>query len=333
MVASAQFEDRSNFQPVGPWTGNAMGIVKATEGLTYLDPTFAANWANLGRAGLPRGAYHFFHPGLPALPQMAFFLATVASQGLNPGDVLALDQELWVGGSGEMHDVSPAAPSRRRMHLELVTTSTAGHVVPAAATALGGTVRTALDAIRTGADVAAGPGMTPVWLYTFGSMLGTLASCTGYDLWIASPGSTPPGVAPWPAWRAWQYTAGGGPGGGDRDAFNGTVPDLHAYIGGFKPKPPPVLHVEGTLSAITQKPHCDVVPAGAKTIVFAADPGLAGGKEIGIRLAAHGTGPGWTVTTVKLTPAAPVSAVPLSGADAVSLEIQTAGAQAGYGWR
>lgn len=237
MVASAQFEDRSGFQSVGGWQGNSMGIVKATEGLSFTDSTFAANWANLKKAGLPRGAYHFFHPGLPVVPQIGFFLATVASHGLEHGDVLALDQEIWVGAAGEM---AMEGHSLSRMHTSLVSAEHPEFTAAVAASSLGSIVKQALDEIKAGAAVAAGPGHTPVWLYTMGSMLGPLSPCTGYGLWIAHPGTSAPSVPPWATWRAWQYTAGGGPGGGDKDAFNGTHDDLMAYIRTFQdPVPPP----------------------------------------------------------------------------------------------
>lgn len=238
MVASAQFEDRSAFQKLGGWTGNSMGIVKATEGTGFTDANFAANWASLKRAGIPRGAYHFFHPGAAVLPQIAFFLATVADHGLEPGDVLALDQEIWVGAAGETLDTH-AAPAR--MATSLVTQVHPEFTGEAVASSLGTVVKQALDEIRAGGAVAVGPGHTPVWLYTMGSMLTALSDCTGYDLWIAHPGALAPSVPPWKTWRAWQYGAGA-PGGGDKDAFNGTHDDLMRYIDSFHvhtPPPPP----------------------------------------------------------------------------------------------
>jgi hypothetical protein len=46
-------------------------------------------------------------------------------------------------------------------------------------------------------------------------------------------------VSPWKTWHAWQYESGGGPGGGDRDAFNGTHDEMLAYFAGFRTTPPP----------------------------------------------------------------------------------------------
>src|ERR1035441_260710 len=61
--------DISNIQGARwPWSAErgkiAFGMVKATEGLDFTDPDFAANWAamlGLNRT-LCRFAYHFFHP-------------------------------------------------------------------------------------------------------------------------------------------------------------------------------------------------------------------------------------------------------------------------------
>jgi hypothetical protein len=42
--------------------GLSFVMSKATEGLTYSDPTFAYNFAGTASIGLVRGAYHFAHP-------------------------------------------------------------------------------------------------------------------------------------------------------------------------------------------------------------------------------------------------------------------------------
>ena len=74
-------------------------FIKATEGASHVDTRFAANWEAAGRAGLARGAYHFFHPAVPVTAQAELFLRTVAK--LEPGDlppVLDLEApEDWEG--------------------------------------------------------------------------------------------------------------------------------------------------------------------------------------------------------------------------------------------
>ncbi len=229
MAASAQGEDRSSFQPVGPWPPNDFGIVKATEGLGWTDPTFARNWLNLKNAGIPRGAYLFFHPSTSVLGQVDHFLAVVKAAGLHPGDMLWLDQELWAGAAGETlptHEelglpADAEHPAETRMHLPLET-------APAGALPLGAVALAALEALKVQAP------HNPVGIYTMGSMLNALAPCTGFDLWIAHPGSTAPAsVAPWKTWRIWQYASSGGHGGGDRNGFQGTKAALNKWIGTY----------------------------------------------------------------------------------------------------
>ena len=50
--------------------------MKATEGTTFVDPTFATNWQNAGQAGVIRGAYHFFRPAVDAVAQADHFVDT-----------------------------------------------------------------------------------------------------------------------------------------------------------------------------------------------------------------------------------------------------------------
>lgn len=60
-------------------------IIKATEGLNYINPFFAANLADAKAAGFKAlAAYHFFHPSLDAGRQVAFFRAAI---GLLPGEL------------------------------------------------------------------------------------------------------------------------------------------------------------------------------------------------------------------------------------------------------
>lgn len=90
-----------------------------------------------------------------------------------------------------------------------------------------------LDAVKA----AAGP-KCPVLLYSDLSALPSLAECSGYPLWLAYYADSAPGnVAPWDRWMFWQYQAGGGADGGDRDAFNGTAAELDAWIASYAGTP------------------------------------------------------------------------------------------------
>ena len=59
--------DVSHYQGTINWTtvknqGAQFAYIKATEGTTYRDPNFSANYTNAYYAGLVRGAYHFAQP-------------------------------------------------------------------------------------------------------------------------------------------------------------------------------------------------------------------------------------------------------------------------------
>ena len=55
--------------------------IKASEGVTYTDPDFYANWIGAHAAGLTRTAYHFAHPSISAIDQANYFVAAVTSAG------------------------------------------------------------------------------------------------------------------------------------------------------------------------------------------------------------------------------------------------------------
>ncbi|MEM6455600.1 MAG: GH25 family lysozyme, partial [Acidobacteriota bacterium] len=71
--------DVSHFQGAVDWSrvaadGVHFAFVKASGGLDVVDPTFAAHWPALRRAGVVRGAYHFFYPNDDAAVQARHFL-------------------------------------------------------------------------------------------------------------------------------------------------------------------------------------------------------------------------------------------------------------------
>ena len=76
--------DISHWQGAIDWnkvaaSGQAFGITKATEGVTFKDPLFQTNWAGINAAGMVRGAYHFFRPADSGIQQADFFLRTVGT--------------------------------------------------------------------------------------------------------------------------------------------------------------------------------------------------------------------------------------------------------------
>ncbi|MFG2077988.1 Glycosyl hydrolases family 25 [Nonomuraea maritima] len=93
--------DVSNYQPDFDWNTSPaqFGIIKATEGLTFTDKSFARHWQRLGKKGIVRGAYHFAHPDDDPVAEAKHFLAVVNSQPAKPGDLLVLDLETTDGES------------------------------------------------------------------------------------------------------------------------------------------------------------------------------------------------------------------------------------------
>lgn len=57
--------------------GVSFAFIKATEGGDRLDERFRANWEAARRAGIPRGAYHFFYFCRPAFEQALWFKKNV----------------------------------------------------------------------------------------------------------------------------------------------------------------------------------------------------------------------------------------------------------------
>ncbi|MGD0556413.1 MAG: GH25 family lysozyme [Streptosporangiaceae bacterium] len=225
-VKSAQGEDRSSYQPIGPWTADDFGFTKATEGLTWTDPTFEANWKALRTQVKFRGAYHFLHLELGGEEQAAFFLSFVQEHGgLEPGDMLVVDSEIMTGPDGALQAGDPES----RMASPNVT-------FPATLTGTGLAGDVTLAFLEKLGDLLGeNKYRNPRLLYTNLSVAAVLGNCTEFDLWIAYPSFTaPPNVKPWENWRFWQWGWGGGQGGGDRDAYNGTLADLTEWIDSFK---------------------------------------------------------------------------------------------------
>lgn len=92
--------DVSHYQSSVDWPvvaaqGFDFAFVKATEGATLNDSLFCRNWPEMKKAGLIRGAYHFFRPKTPVAEQVDNFSSWVE---LEHGDLPpVLDVEVLDG--------------------------------------------------------------------------------------------------------------------------------------------------------------------------------------------------------------------------------------------
>src|SRR5437588_3546015 len=65
--------------------GISFAFAKATDGGTFVDPQFEANWLGMKDAGIFRSAYHFFGPAKPLDSQVDNFVQTVGE--IDDGDL------------------------------------------------------------------------------------------------------------------------------------------------------------------------------------------------------------------------------------------------------
>ncbi len=83
--------DLSKWQKVNDWSklknsdGLSFVFIKATEGVSYLNPNFSEDWNDMADSTSSqlkaRGAYHFYHPSVDALTQAKYFLRTMGRLG------------------------------------------------------------------------------------------------------------------------------------------------------------------------------------------------------------------------------------------------------------
>ncbi|WP_309892712.1 GH25 family lysozyme, partial [Archangium sp.] len=80
--------DVSHYQPKVDWervkTSASFVFVKATDSTGGVDARFTSHWSGAKKVGLPRGAYHFFHPKYDVDQQVANFTQHLKS---DPGEL------------------------------------------------------------------------------------------------------------------------------------------------------------------------------------------------------------------------------------------------------
>ncbi|HZE86424.1 MAG TPA: GH25 family lysozyme [Puia sp.] len=65
----SHWDGRINWQEVSS-EGIRFVYIKATEGLSFKDPSFDSNWEGVGKTSMYKGAYHYFLPGLTTARQV-----------------------------------------------------------------------------------------------------------------------------------------------------------------------------------------------------------------------------------------------------------------------
>jgi GH25 family lysozyme M1 (1,4-beta-N-acetylmuramidase) len=175
--------------------------IKATEGTTYIDPNFSANYTNSYNAGFIRGAYHFAHPN--------------SSSGTTQADYFAAHGGGW---SADGKTLPPALDIEYN---------------PSGAECYGLSQASMVSWVKAFSnEIHAKYNKYPM-IYT---TLDWWTTCTGNSsafaatnpFWIAKYSSTPPtppaGTATWTMWQ----NASSGTFPGDQDQFNGSYSQLQA---------------------------------------------------------------------------------------------------------
>ncbi len=202
-------------------TGQRFMFAKATEGITYKDPTFDDNWFGAKSAGLLRGAYHFFRCNVDAKKQADYFIDYVKS----------------VKDNGELPPV---------LDLETNDGMTKDKIVPAA--------KVWLDRVEAAFGkkpiIYSGQYFLQDYLVVAGG--GPPPWAKDYPLWLAQyPNQYVEGMKPalprgWFNWTIWQYSDKGKVNGinaaVDMNLFNGTLEELYKFAGADIPDQTPKVH-------------------------------------------------------------------------------------------
>ena len=189
--------------------GISFAYVKATEGMTYLDPRFTANMTGGQNAGVIMGAYHFARPDNNTATDDANNFITHASSYV---------------GNGFLPPVLDLENPNSNTDLESLFTSAQ----------LTNWVITWMQTVETQT------GVRPV-VYTSTHLANYLQSSVNtYGLWIAKPGTSPAtspvNIGVWNTWLfkqySWNGSVSGISGNVDMDVFHGTTTDFNSMIGG-----------------------------------------------------------------------------------------------------
>ncbi|WP_052518460.1 glycoside hydrolase family 25 protein [Archangium violaceum] len=205
LAARARGIDVSHYQPTVDWervkTSTSFVFIKATDSTGVVDPRFASHWSGAKKVGLPRGAYHFFHPKHDVDQQVALFTRHLKSD------------------PGELHPVVDVEEFRTE-YQAFTCEQLAGM----------------LQRFSQGVEKALG--RKPM-IYT-NHQTWQMSFCdhpyfVDHPLWLAqyTNHATEPKLPPgWKRWLFWQYsesgTVPGIPGAVDQSYFNGSAQELMA---------------------------------------------------------------------------------------------------------
>lgn len=155
--------------------GVAFAFIKATEGGDHLDAKFMQNWAGAGRAGVPRGAYHFYFFCRTAAEQARWFIRNV------PKDPNALPPVLDMEWNHLSSCKYRPEPAKVRAEMRRFLAMVERHY-----------------------------GKRPL-IYTTVDFYADndLGSLKGYEYWLRSVAGHPSEVYPGQRWSFWQYTGTG----------------------------------------------------------------------------------------------------------------------------
>jgi lysozyme len=212
--------DVSYYQPRVDWRlvraqGVRFAFIRATSGMGYVDPCFAAHWADAKQEGILRGAYHYLIAGQDAVRQVNLFISTVGTDRGELPPVLDIEDRFnenlsnqriintaktWLDRVGVVFERKPMVYSRRSYLREHVSISSQG--------------------------------AAPAW-------------AKNYPLWVAQypytyhEGDEPLQPDGWSDWKFWQYSSSGMLEGisdtsgrpilVDFDWFRGTQAELYAF--------------------------------------------------------------------------------------------------------
>ena len=156
--------------------GVSFAYIKATEGGDYLDPMFKDHWQGAGRAGVRRGAYHFYYFCRPAEEQARWFIRNVPPGAGDLPPVLDL----------EWNHTSPTCTKRPP-----------ANIVRAEA-------RKFLSILERHYGQRPIVYTTPEFYRTTG-----IGRLRGTQFWLRSVAAHPSKVYPGARWTFWQYTGTG----------------------------------------------------------------------------------------------------------------------------